>query len=97
LALVGTIVGSAITYLTTRSTQNWKQAKSDIKILTEQLKAFHKLEELYSELVSELDESRGAAITVKKKMRDDVELLPDYERPRITPGRIKQTKIKWND
>lgn len=94
--LLGTLLGYGISYFTSQSEKNWKKAKADISVLTDQLQSFTKLEELYSIKLAALDENGNAPITIKKKMRDEVEALPGFSRPNLKPSRLKLISNEWS-
>jgi len=94
--IASTIIGAGITYLSNKNEKNWKRIKEHVSILSEQLMAYNKLEEIYSQKLSELSESNAAPITIKIKMRDQVGAMPGYSRPEISPARIKSIKSRWS-
>ena len=95
--VIGTVLGYAISYFTSQSEKEWKKAKADISILTEQLQSYLKLEEIYSNKLAEISPDPISPITIKKKMRDEVESLPNYSRPVLTPSRLKKIRLAWHD
>ncbi len=87
--VVGSLRGSDISFLTTKLNQDWRKAKNDVDILVKQLNSYSKLEELYIQKIFEMDKISSSAITVKKKNRDEVEVILDYEKQKLSPTRLK--------
>lgn len=94
LTTIGVIVGSLITYFSTRDQKLIKKAEKQIISLCSQVEAFHRLEQLYSADISSLDPSRGKQKTVLEDMRSLV-ASEDFVRPSMTSNEARKIRQQW--
>lgn len=94
LTTSGVIVGSLITYFSTRDQKIIKKAGKQIINLCSQVEAFHRLEQLYSAEIATLDPSRGKQKTILEDMRSCVE-SEDYARPIMTSNVARKIRQQW--
>jgi hypothetical protein len=94
LTTLGVVVGSLVTYFSTREQKLMKKAEKQIINLCAQVEAFHRLEQLYSAEIAALDPSRGKQKTILEDMRSLV-ASEDYERSSMTSNEARKIRGQW--
>lgn len=94
LTALGVIVGSLITYFSTRDQKLVKKAEKQIIILCSQVEAFYRLEQLYSAEIAMLDPGKGKQKTILEDMRSQV-ASEDYVRPSMTSNEARKIRLQW--
>jgi hypothetical protein len=93
--LAGAVIGLFASYLTTRLERRWEKARKLILDLSEQVAAYHKLEELYIERLSRIDHSATKKLTIMKEMREQVAEIDGYVRPKMTANESQIIRRDW--
>ena len=91
----GAIVGGLFSYLSARIGHDWDKAKSDIRRLSDQVAAYHKVEELYKQKVAALDPTAGSPKTVLQLMRDEVQALDGFVRRSMSANEAMKIQDRW--
>lgn len=94
-ALGGALVAGLFTYLAARVGHRWDRARSDIQKLSEQVAAYHKLEELYKVELAVNDPAHRAAKTIQQDMRDKVQGEDGHVRPEMTAHEAQKIGRSW--
>ena len=77
-AIVGALVGGLLSYLSARIGHRWGEAKSEIRKLSEQVAAYHRLEGLYKSWAAEHDPDSRAPKKIQEDMRREIEEIGRY-------------------
>jgi hypothetical protein len=95
-AIVGALVGGLLSYLSARIGHRWGEAKSEIRKLSEQVAAYHRLEGLYKSWAAEHDPDSRAPKKIQEDMRREIEEIGGYVRPRMTATEAREIMEKWS-
>jgi hypothetical protein len=91
-ALAGVLLAGLFTYGAARIGHDWNRARRHIRLLSEQVAAYHALEQAYMQALYAADSDQSSLRAIQTRMRDQVETTPGFERPRLTTKEARRIR-----